>query len=51
MPFTGLQTDRQTEKTVISLPAPMVQLDAHPASDQEVVGLIPTGSGTFFCGD
>ena len=30
------------------LPASLAQLDAHPSGDQEVVGLTPAGSATFF---
>ena len=33
------------------LPASVAQLDAHPTGDQEVAGLTPAGSATFFCGD
>ena len=29
----------------------MAQRDAHPTGDQEVVGLTPAGSATFFHGD
>ena len=29
----------------------MAQLDAHLSGDQEVVGLTPASSATFFCGD
>ena len=29
----------------------MAQLDAHPTGDQEVVGLTPVGSATFFRDD
>ena len=31
--------------------ASKAQLDARPTGDQEVVGLTPTGSATFFHGD
>ena len=29
----------------------MAQLDMCPTGDQEVAGLTPAGSATFFCGD
>ena len=32
-------------------PASVAQLYAHLTCDQEVVGLMPAGSVTFFCGD
>ena len=31
--------------------ASVAQLDAHPTGDQEVAGLTPSGSATFFRGD
>ena len=33
------------------VPASVAQLDAHLTGDQEVVGLIPAWSATFFHGD
>ena len=33
------------------LPALVAQLDAHPTGDQEVAGLTPAGSATFFGGN
>ena len=32
-------------------PASVAQLDARPTGDQEVAGLNPVWSATFFCGD
>ena len=33
------------------MPALVAQLDARPAGDQEIAGLTPAGSATFFRGD
>ena len=36
---------------ICCLPALAAQLDARPTGDQEVAGLTPAGSATFFLGD
>ena len=37
--------------TIIFVPASVAQLDPRSTGDQEVVGLTPAGSATFFRGD